>query len=159
MRVLGTRGKSVNRPKISTHSSTATLAPSPINPDWIIEDEPEARNCILNRSSDGVGCVILWECTAGKFEWHYDIDEMAYIIEGSVIVGDERTPPRRLGPGDVIFFPRDSVAKWHVESYVRKIAYCHKPLPNFARFPIAILRKLKAMLHGPSVPGLMDSQA
>ena len=147
----------MNRPEISIHSSKASLAPAPINPDWILEGNPQARNRVLNRSSDDLGCAILWECTAGKFEWHYDIDEMIYIIEGEITVGDIGTSPRRLGPGDVVFFPKGSVAQWHVESHVRKIAYCHKPLPGFAQFPIAILRALKVMFREPSAPGLMDA--
>jgi len=144
-------------PTIAIHSTKAMLAPSPINPDWIREGRPAARNRVLERSSDGLACTILWECTAGKFEWHYDIDETIYIVDGNVIVSDEKTAPRRLGPGDVVFFPNGSRAHWHVESHVRKVAFCQRTLPGIAQVVIATLRRLKAWLRGPSAPGLMDA--
>jgi hypothetical protein len=149
----------MDRPQIRVCSTNTALAPAPINPDWIRDGKPVARNRVLQRSSDGLACTILWECTAGKFEWHYDIDETINILEGNVIVSDDKNPERRLGPGDVVFFPNGSRANWHVESYVRKIAFCQKTLPGFANFPIAVLRKLKGMLRGPAAPGLMDSGA
>jgi len=147
----------MSAPRIAVHSTKVLLAPAPINPDWIREGRPEARNRILERSSDGLACSILWECTAGKFEWFYDIDETIYIVEGGVTVSDDHTPPRRLGPGDVVFFPNGSRAHWHVESYVRKVAFCHRTLPGVAQIVISMLRKLRAWVRGPAAPGLMDA--
>jgi uncharacterized protein len=145
-------------PQISVHSTNVMLAPNPIEPDWIREGKPEARSRVLERSSDGLACSIVWECTAGKFEWFYDIDETLYILEGGVTVSDERTPPRRLGPGDVVFFPKGSRAQWRVESYVRKVAFCHRTLPGITKVVMSMLRKLKARLRGrPAAPGLMDA--
>src|SRR3982751_4361294 len=82
------------------------LSPAPITPSWVREGAPQARNAILSGSSDGMASTILWECTAGKFEWFYEIDETIYFVEGSAIIGDAHNPPRRFGPGDVLFLPR-----------------------------------------------------
>lgn len=147
----------MNLPKLVIHTTKHELNPSPINPDWIQAGNPEARKRVLERSSDALACTILWECTAGKFEWLYDIDETIYILEGNVIVSDEHTQPRRLGPGDVIFFPSGSRANWHVENHVRKIAFCHRTLPKFTHLPISLLRKLKGWMRRPAAPGLMDT--
>ena len=144
-------------PAIAIHSTSAMLAPAPINPDWIREGRPEAKNRVLQRSSDGLACSIVWECSAGKFEWFYDFDETIYIVDGHVTVSDAQTPPRRLGPGDVIFFPKGSRALWQVDSHIRKVAFCHRPLPGAAKIVIAALRKMKAWIRGPAPAGLMDS--
>ena len=125
------------------------LRPAPINKDWIVEGEPVARNAILSRSADTTACTIMWDCTAGKFNWRYDFDETVHIIEGSVVVSSENTPPKRLQAGDVAFFPVGTVAHWHVETYVRKVAFCRRVLPRQALPVIRALRWAKGLLRGP----------
>ena len=73
---------------ISNSSTEVSLGSSPINADWILEGNPIARNRVISRSSDSLACTIIWDCTAGKFNWVYDIDETVHILEGSVIVSD-----------------------------------------------------------------------
>ena len=82
------------------------LTSSPINRDWIVEGKPTARNAQLAQSRDRKSCTLIWDCTPGQFVWHYDIDETIHILEGSIVLDDGVAPPRRLGPGDVVFFPR-----------------------------------------------------
>jgi uncharacterized cupin superfamily protein len=108
----------------------ATLKPAPINADWIIEGAPIARNALLSRSEDGSAFTLIWDCTAGLFEWRYSIDETVYILEGSVIVEDASGGTRRLEAGATAFFPAGSRAVWRVESYVRKVAFCREPMPR-----------------------------
>ena len=134
------------------HSNrTPQLKISPINPAWILEGEPVARNVVLSRSADTTACTIMWDCTAGQFNWHYSFDETVHIVEGSVIVSSENSPPKRLEPGDVAFFPVGTTAHWHVESYVRKVAFCRHVLPIPA-LPAVIrtLRKARSLLRGRS---------
>ena len=144
-----------------SHSSTqVVLRSAPINPDWIIEGNPVARNRVVSRSSDSLACTIIWDCTAGKFNWHYDIDETVHIVEGSVIVSDGVSPPQRLEPGSVAFFPAGTKAHWHVENYVRKVAFCQRTLPAMMERPINMLRQLKARMLGQASGGsLMDVEA
>jgi uncharacterized cupin superfamily protein len=131
-------------PKISNYSALMDLHSAPINPAWIREGTPAARNRIIAPSTDRFGWTMLWDCTAGKFDWHYSIDETVHIIEGSVTVTDAAGATFTLKPGDVAFFPAGSVAHWHVENYVRKVAYCQKPVPAIIAFPIRMLRKIFA---------------
>lgn len=105
------------------------LHPSPINPAWILEGEPVARNRLLSGSDDGTACTLAWDCTAGRFDWYYDIDETVYVIEGSVRILDDRGVERVVEAGDTVFFPAGTHAQWTVEKYVRKIAFCRSPLP------------------------------
>jgi uncharacterized cupin superfamily protein len=129
----------------------APLKPAPINADWIIEGAPAARNAILSRGEDGSAFTLIWDCTAGLFEWRYGIDETVYILEGSVVVQDETGGTRRLEAGATAFFPSDSRALWRVESYVRKVAFCRKPVPRAYLFAKKIAKAAlrKVGLHKP----------
>jgi uncharacterized protein len=110
------------------------LNPSPIYPNWVLEGNPVARNKVLSSSADGSASTIIWDCTAGRFNWIYDVDETIYVIEGGVVVKDVAGATRRLNAGDTIFFPAGARAEWHVESYIRKIAFCRTPLPGLLVF-------------------------
>jgi hypothetical protein len=106
------------------------LKPAPINAEWILEGAPAARNALLSQSENGAACTLIWDCTAGVFNGSYSIDETVYILEGSVIVEDEAPVTRRLEAGSNAFFTAGSRAKWRVESYVRKVAFCLQPMPR-----------------------------
>jgi uncharacterized cupin superfamily protein len=122
-----------------------TLDPSPINPDWVLEGKPVARNRVLSRSADGTATTFLWDCTAGRFNWFYDVDETLYVIEGGFVVKDAAGVTRCFSVGDTIFFPAGSRAEWHVENYVRKIAFCRVPLPRLLVFAKRGFRFLKRL--------------
>src|ERR1700754_1592266 len=70
--------------------STVALDPMPIPSGWIVEGTPQARARELARSADGTAVVVAWSCTAGRFNWHYGVDEMVHVISGEVFVTDER---------------------------------------------------------------------
>ncbi len=135
-----------------------TFKPAPIDPDWILKGNPVARSAVLSRSGDATACTIMWDCTAGQFHWHYGFDETVHIVEGAVIVSSENTPPKRLEPGDVAFFPVGTKAHWHVETYVRKVAFCRHGLPRPAWPLIRTLRWARSLLRKPATKGsLMEA--
>ena len=127
----------------------APLRLCPIEPAWIVAGAPVARNAILSRSADGAACTIAWDCTAGEFDWHYTVVETVHIVEGAVTVSSLDTPARRLEPGDVAFFPAGTTARWRVETYVRKVAFCRRGLPGPALPILNLLRSVKALLRRP----------
>jgi len=110
-------------------ADTVEMKPAPINGDWILEGRSVARFAPLSRSDDGFATTVVWDCTAGVFSWCYDIDETVYVLEGSVLIEDERGETRRISAGESAYFPAGSHAKWTVESYVRKVAFCRRPVP------------------------------
>lgn len=131
------------------HGKTSVeLKSAPIKRDWILEGTPTARNAELSRSHDRTACTLIWDCTPGKFVWHYDTDETIHILEGSIVLHDGVSPSRRLGPGDVVFFPAGAVVNWTVETHVRKLAFFRRQLPK----PLALLARVasraKAWLRG-----------
>jgi uncharacterized protein len=102
----------------------------PIRSDWVIEGAPQVRSKYLARSADGASSVMAWSCTAGRFIWCYKVDEMLHVISGEVFVTDENGAVRRLGPGDMAFFPAGSRSVWHVPHEVRKLAMCRHKMPR-----------------------------
>lgn len=122
------------------------LKPAPIEPSWIIDGNPVARNATLSRSTDGTASTIVWHCTEGKFNWHYDIDETIYILEGSVVIESDTMKPTRFGPGDVIFFKNGASARWHVEGHIRKLAFCRRTQPRVIGLALRVFAKLRSML-------------
>ncbi len=129
-------------PEVAFFSSSPTLASDPINPTWILEGAPNARVHVLAVGSDGSAWTCTWDCTAGKFNWFYSFDETVYILEGSVTLFGGTPKARTLKPGDMVHFPKGSQAHWHVETYVRKLAFCHNILPDIITKPIALAKKI-----------------
>jgi uncharacterized protein len=128
--------------------ATVALDPAPIETGWIVEGTPQARARELARSADGTSVVVAWSCTAGRFNWHYHVDEMVHVISGEVFVTDEVGVERRLGPGDMAFFPAGSRSLWHVPVAVRKLAVCRHALPKPLGFALRAWRKLIALVTG-----------
>ena len=119
----------------------ADLEPSPISPDWILSGKPEANSKLLAKSYDGTSYVVVWECSAGRFEWHYVEDETVTIILGEVFIS-EKGDERRLGQGDMAFFPAGSSCVWRVTDRVRKVAVMRKSLGYSLGFGVRAWYKL-----------------
>jgi uncharacterized cupin superfamily protein len=132
-------------PRIETGHCDVDLKPSPIEPSWIIEGNPEARSHKLSASADRAAATLIWACTEGKFNWYYDFDETIMILEGSVVLESEGMPPKRYSVGDVIFFRSGTHVKWHVEGYVKKVAFCRQTNPIGFGFAIRGVNRLKRM--------------
>jgi hypothetical protein len=66
---------------------------------------------------------------------------------------DENGQSRRLGPGDMVFFPAGSVSHWHVIKEVRKLAVCRQSMPRPFGFVLRAWNKLAAMLASPGEEG------
>jgi uncharacterized protein len=132
------------------------LFPTPIERSWVIEGNPKARSCTLSKSSDGFGWTVVWECTKGKFNWYYGLDETILILEGSIILDSDSLTPTRYVSGDTILFRKGAHARWHVEEYVKKLAFCHRVQPAIVGFAVRSLgpikRKLSSQRHDALLP-------
>jgi uncharacterized protein len=122
-------GQTVNSPEIQSLRSVVTAFPpdvdlhsEPIPAEWIISGAPQARVQRLVKTRDLVGLVVVWDCTAGSFEWHYAQDETLLVVSGEAFLQLPNGQERRLGPGDVGFFPAGTICKWRVAEYIRKVA-------------------------------------
>jgi uncharacterized cupin superfamily protein len=107
---------------LSATLADVELEPSSIPPDWILSGNPATRSKILGRSHDLLAHVIVWECGAVSYRWHYNQDEVYIVLSGEGFVNDEKGVEHRLGPGDVAFFPAGSSATWRHPDHFRKVA-------------------------------------
>jgi uncharacterized protein len=133
--------------------ATVELAPNPIPHNWIVEGAPQARSKQLAVSADGTSMIMAWSCTAGSFTWNYPGDETVHIISGEVFVTDETGQVRRLGPGDMAFFPAGSRSTWRIPHEVRKLAVCRHGMPRPLGTLLRVWNKLVDRLTGFSARG------
>ena len=106
---------------------TATLAdvelePSPMPADWILDGKPQVRSRMLVRTHDWTSNIVVWECTAGSFRWHYNQDEAVFVLSGEGFMTNDRSVESRMGPGDMGFFPAGTTCTWRVPNHLRKVA-------------------------------------
>jgi uncharacterized protein len=142
-------------------SAAASLEPAPITPDWVLAGTPEARSKILAKSRDRTSYIMIWECSAGRFRWHYDEDETLTVISGEAFITDDMGREQRLGQGDMGFFPAGSSCTWYVPDRIKKIAVLRKDLP----FPVGLgVRAFHKLLRAfglrggsPLIPGTSGS--
>lgn len=125
----------------------ARLESAPIPADWVLEGAPAARVAELSRSADGTAMTAVWDCTGGAFNWFFGGDETVHVLEGEVTVDDGQVR-RTLRRGDVAFFPAGTWARWDVNGYVKKLAFCREAVPRPALIAIRLWRALKARLRG-----------
>jgi uncharacterized cupin superfamily protein len=135
----------MNESCLAFGSSNNTLELAPINSAWILEGTPIARNCTISTSKDGTSVALIWDCTAGRFNWFYDVDETVYVIEGSVLLKDANGAQRRVSAGDTVHFPVGAKVEWTVDKYIRKVAFCAAPMPKPIRFAWRGLKAVKRL--------------
>jgi len=134
------------QPIVIAPPAEVELAAAPIPSAWILAGTPEARSRQLARSRDGASSVMAWSCTAGRFNWQYSVDETVHIISGEVFITDEKGEERRLGPGDMAFFPAGSTSMWRVPVAVRKLAVCRQAMPYPFGLALRVWNKIVRML-------------
>lgn len=118
------------------------LVAAPIPQAWILEGSPAARFRRLAGSSDQTATTVMWDCTAGRFNWFYDEDEVIHVLEGYVIIEDTAGVRQRLQAGDTFLFAAGTRYQWTVPNYIRKVAFLHEPLTRELRIVRGILKRL-----------------
>ncbi|MGF9565381.1 cupin domain-containing protein [Neorhizobium sp. JUb45] len=116
-------------PFIGGCSTAAEMKSHPIEPTWVLSGDPQARFAAHSEAADKFASTGVWDCTAGSFRWFFGWDETVVILEGEVHVTAEDGSERTLRAGDVGYFRGGTWATWHIDNYVKKIAFIRKPLP------------------------------
>jgi uncharacterized protein len=143
----------VTQPVVFAAPTDVELAPAPIPSNWVVEGSPQAHSKRLSTSADGTAVIIAWSCTPGRFHWHYNSDEIAHVVSGEVFLTDQNGVSRRVGAGDMVYFPAGSSMLWHVTQEIRKIAICRQPMPLPFGFALRAWNKLAGILGGPDEEG------
>jgi uncharacterized cupin superfamily protein len=125
-RTIYGQGKPATVSKLS--DGAPELTPMAVHAPDLREGNPQMRSAALNESPDRGMATGLWDCTAGRFRWVFQCDEVVHILEGEVIVtvGDQ---VHHLRAGDVAFFPIGTDSDWKVNNYVKKIYFHRHPTP------------------------------
>jgi len=130
-------------------TASVALNALPIRPQWVLEGAPVAQYKILSTSTDGTAKTIVWDCTAGRFNWFYSFDETLHILEGGFSLKDLLSgTARRVTAGDVVYFPQGAQAEWTVDKYVRKLAFCRTALPSYLVTARNVARRVKGAMRG-----------
>lgn len=61
-----------------------------------------------------------WSCEVSTFDWSYDDDETAYVLEGRVRV-KTRWQEVEFGAGDLVRFPKGLSCTWTILEPIRKV--------------------------------------
>jgi uncharacterized cupin superfamily protein len=126
-------------------AAATELAPGRIPRQWVLSGTPEARSKRLARTRDGTTSVWVWECSEGQFNWHYYIDETVFIICGEVFITEEGQQERRLGEGQMAYFPAGSSCVWRVTAKIKKLAFLRHDLPYLLGFSLRAWHALLQM--------------
>jgi len=130
-------------------AATPDLKAAPIARDWILDGSPETHNKQIAKSSDQTSVTMVWDCTAGRFTWHYSTDETLVVTSGEAFISDQNGGERRIAPGDIVFFPAGTSATWRVPTYIRKVAFLRQTMPRPVGYGVRawnlLLRKVRAL--------------
>jgi len=61
-----------------------------------------------------------WECEPSTFDWEYDSEETAYVLEGKVRVKTTEEDVE-INKGDLVTFPKGMKCTWNVLEKIRKV--------------------------------------
>jgi uncharacterized cupin superfamily protein len=117
-----------------------------MSPNNVLNGTPKSGSKILAESHDGNSIIWVWECTIGTFVWDYNEDETLYIISGEVFVSNGDGEERRLGQGDMGYFPGGTSYRWRVTAPIKKLAITRKDLPLPLGFVVRVCHKLVRMV-------------
>jgi uncharacterized cupin superfamily protein len=126
----------------------------PLAAHSVLSGTPVTKIKHVARSHDLTEDILVWECTAGIFNWEYRKDETIVVVSGEVFITNEKGEERRLGPGDLAFFPAGSTARWRVPVHVRKVAVEREALWKPLGFGWKAWKKLRRILGGRRQPSL-----
>lgn len=129
-----------------TTPSTLDLLPEVIPPEWISGGTPVARKVKIATSHDWTSSIVVWDCTPGRFQWHYMQDESVFVVSGEAFMVGENGEERRFGAGDFGFFPAGTTCNWRVTEHFRKVAVLREPMWRPLGFVFKVAKKaLRAM--------------
>jgi uncharacterized protein len=114
--------------------------------EWLLSGTPETRKKLLLRTDDLLAQVLIWECGAVSYKWHYTSDEAYIVISGEGFMTDEKGVEHRFGPGDVAFFPSGTNATWRHPDHFRKVAFLKESFGRPVGFCLKASSKLLRLL-------------
>ncbi|MDE2430212.1 MAG: DUF861 domain-containing protein [Burkholderiales bacterium] len=98
-----------------------------VDPSWVKEGKPHFRAVEFYQSTDKHSSSGIFECDGpSTFEWHYQLDEAIYVLEGGVEI-DYQGKHLSVKPGETVFFRAGTTATWHVPVHIKKAWTLYDP--------------------------------
>lgn len=82
----------------------------------VVERNPDSARL----SALGVSSWPTWSKEVSSFPWTYSEQEVAYVLEGEVVVTPKGGEPVQFGKGDLVTFPAGMSCTWEVKQPLRK---------------------------------------
>lgn len=82
----------------------------------IVERQPDQARL----EALGVQRWPIWTKEVSRFPWTYGEQEIAYVLEGEVVVTPDGGAPVSFGAGDLVTFPAGMSCTWEVKKPLRK---------------------------------------
>jgi uncharacterized protein len=114
--------------------------------DWVLSGDPATRSKMLIRSHDWLAHVLMWECGAVSYKWHYSQDEAYIVLSGEGFMTDESGVERRYGPGDLAYFPAGTTTTWRHPDHFRKVVFVKESVGLPVGFCLKVWTKLLRVL-------------
>ena len=114
----------------------------PLDPSMVTEGKPGSRSKTLSVSKDRLSDVLLWECTAGQFNWHFVRDEVIFALSGKAYIIQADGTERCMAAGDVIFFPAGTSCSFRVDDHFRKVAVLRETMTAPEGYILKVWKKL-----------------
>lgn len=112
-----------NRSIASTNVAATHFVPFPLPPASIRSGTPDAQVHWLRTSGEGEPAYFagIWTVQPCVFDYLFELDETAHILEGEAVVTQQGGPTLQLRPGDVATFPKGAVTVWDVRRALKKV--------------------------------------
>jgi uncharacterized cupin superfamily protein len=106
-----------------TRIDATTWEPYPMPPGSIVSGDPAAAVHWIRVSGAGEPAYYagLWTAEPSTFDWSFELDETAHILEGHVVVTQKGGPTLDLRAGDVVAFRKGAVTRWEVRQRLKKV--------------------------------------
>ena len=127
---------------VSVALADIQLEPGSIPQEWLISGDPETRSKLLVRSHDWIANVVVWECGAVSYKWHYNQDEAYLVLSGEGFMTDDKGVEHRFGPGDVAYFPAGTNTTWRHPDHFKKVAFLKESVTRPIGFGLKVWSKL-----------------
>ena len=92
----------------------------PLEPDQIVDGDPQVSGRVLDASADGKVERGVWQHTAG-ISRDTESDELFVVLTGRATIEVEGGPTLEVGPGDVGLLHAGDRTTWTVHEDLRKI--------------------------------------
>lgn len=68
----------------------------------------------------GVDIWPVWRKEVSRFDWHYDREEVCYILDGEAIITTSEGETVTITRGDLVHFPAGMACEWEVTEAMEK---------------------------------------